>query len=158
VIEELRWSYRLRVGPLRLRINKLGDSVNDDIYSAVPQSSPWAVAEAADQWFVQGTLFSMPPTPPMAITEAALLNDLIIGHFGNPRDGLVKWYVGAVVSDQLGRPDWAWVERQETEEAAPEREERRPEMVPFDQRPAAELEVGAKTAQTGKAAESLGQG
>jgi hypothetical protein len=100
----------------------------------------------------------MVPEPPLPIAEAALLNDLIIGHFGNPRDGLVKWYLGAIVVDDMGNRRWAWIERQEGSEEADVHEIARPQMVPFDQRQPAELEVNTNAAQTGNAGQLSGQG
>jgi hypothetical protein len=66
------------------------------------------------------------------------LNRLTVGHFGNPREGLVKWYLGGWAATPNGQKAWAWIERQdESGEAggfatlAP-----RTPIEPFDQRTA----------------------
>jgi len=84
------------------------------------------------------------------VSIAALLQ-LTITHFGNSREGLVKWYVGA--QSQPGR--WGWVVRQPGAEGR-EKDEgggsvtpirpvrpRRPggDMVPFDQRSTHDVDV-----------------
>jgi len=88
----------------------------------------------------QLTLFSRDAETPTDESSYAP-NSLTIGHFGNPRDGLVKWYLGAWAVDELGHKRWTWIERQDDPNEGVEPLPARPRVVPFSERPQEALEV-----------------
>lgn len=154
VVEDLGWNiHRLRVGPLRIKSYKLGEFIDDDIHRRFPGPKGGYTAGSDGIHREQMGLFSLSPKSLIDPSEATLGNDLIFGHFGNPREGLVKHYLGALGVDDQDRRYWAWVERQDQQSGASERESQRPSFAPFDQRPAAGLLVNPKDAQTGNVEE-----
>ena len=159
VVEDLGWNiHRLRVGPLRIKSYKLGEFVDDDIHRRFPEPNGGYTVDSDGIHSKQMGLFSLTPESSIDISEAALVNDLIFGHFGNPREGLVKHYLGALGVDDQERRYWAWVERQDQQSGATERESSRPSFAPFDQRPAVEFLVNPKGAQTGNVKELRAKG
>lgn len=107
-------SYRIEVGPLSVGVYKLGDTIDEDIHECFPDDSPTKRAYA-ERNVQQLRLFNPEePTPDLPLPPEIRygLNDLIVGHFGNPRDGLVKWYVGAPTTDDRDIRRWAWVQPQ----------------------------------------------
>jgi hypothetical protein len=139
-VADANGSYCILTSPLSIGVYKLGDSMRDDIYACFPDASPTKRAYG-ERNRAQLSLFDQPASSPLAPPAAAALNELIVAHFGNPREGLVKWYVGAYVIDEQGRPAWAWIVRQDLrgERARPIRE--RPPIVPFNARETESLEV-----------------
>jgi hypothetical protein len=134
-------SYEIRIGQLRIGVYGLGHFASDDVHERFPDSSPFkrAFGEAN-----QLRLFKMEtierPTDPSGFA----LDSLTIGHFGNARDGLVKWYLGAWIVDELSRKRWAWIERQDRTDEGIEPLPARPPLVPFSDRPREALEVKAR--------------
>jgi hypothetical protein len=128
-------SHQLRLGTLKVGIHKLGDFADDDIHSCFPDGSP-TQRSYGERNRGQLRLFDCEPQPGLPAPQAFALRDLIVGHFGNPEEGLAKWYVGAYTFDPAGKPFWAWVRRQD-----PVASQERPDMTPFDARPAADVEV-----------------
>jgi hypothetical protein len=133
-------SYAVQVKPFSIGVYKLGDSVNDDIHACFPDASP-TKRGYAERNRNQLSLFDATPESPLPPAVRYACNELIVGHFGNPRDGLVKWYVGATLVDEFGRPSWVWVERQELPGTSAEPARRREPIIPFDQREAEPLEL-----------------
>jgi len=133
-------SYTVKVGPFSLGVYKLGDFLDDDIHSAFPDASP-TKRGYGERNRAQLPLFECSPASPLPPAARFGLNDLIVGHFGNPRDGLVKWYLGAFVVDEHGRASWAWIQRLELPEERIELTRSRPPVVPFDAREADSFEV-----------------
>jgi hypothetical protein len=133
VVEENN-SFYLRVGPLKVGIHKLGHGANDDIHSSFPEGSAtkrsYGYSNAR-----QLSLFDSAPDSPLPDNRAFALRELTVGHFGNAKDGLAKWYLGAYVFAEGGRPRWAWTALQETTATS------RPEMKPYSERPRAEVNV-----------------
>jgi hypothetical protein len=133
-------SYSVKVGPIAIGVYKLGDFVDDDIHQSFPDASP-TKRGYGERNRAQLPLFEYAPESPLPPEARYGLNDLIVGHFGNPRDGLVKWYLGAFIVDEDGRAAWAWIERQELAGERRESDISRPPMVPFDAREADSVEV-----------------
>lgn len=134
-VEEENSTFYLRVGSLKIGIHKLGHVVDDDIHACFPDGSP-TQREYARNNAKQLTLFDASPGPWLDDDRRFACRELTVGHFGNPDEGLVKWYVGAYVFDERGRPRWAWVERQPLAMVP-----KRPDVTPYDQRPVEEIQV-----------------
>lgn len=141
---EQNGAYYMAVGPLRIRVDSLGHFANEDVRHAFPDASPTKQAfgrRNADQ--LRLDLRGIDPVPD---DDAFELNALTAGHFGNPREGFVKWYLGAWTELPDGRKAWAWIERQDDADddfgggggdigpLAP-----RAPLPPFDQRQADEV-------------------
>jgi len=141
-------SYSILVPPLSIGVYKLGDSVHDDVRACFPDKSPTKRAYG-ERNRAQLTLFDPEMTSPLPREATYGLNELIVGHHGNPRDGLVKWYVGAYVIDSAGHPEWAWIERQDMPAEASQPARLRPPIIPFDGRDAEPLEVRPRRDSTG---------
>jgi hypothetical protein len=105
-------AYRIVVPPISIGAYCLGSNLEDDIHECFPVESP-SKRTFGTRNRDQIALFENESTSPLTAETRYGLNDLIVGHFGNPRDGLVKWYLGAYVFGEDGSPRWAWVERQE---------------------------------------------
>jgi hypothetical protein len=133
-------SYAVHVKPLSIGVYKLGDSIHDDIHACPPDASP-TKRGYGERNSDQLSLFDSTPESPLPTAIRYACNDLIVGHFGNPRDGLIKWYFGATVVDDLGQQVWAWVERQDLPGSSAEPAPRREPILPFDQREADSLEL-----------------
>ncbi len=150
-IHEHKGSYALRVGPLKVGVYALGSTADEDIHVCVPDGSP-TKRSYADHNSHQLALFEADraATRAAAASAAATLNELTIGHFGNPRDGLTKWYVGALVTDESDEQRWAWVERQDIEESDEgggggitfgPRPDPRPPVTPFSEREVEDIPI-----------------
>lgn len=133
-IIELNNSFYLRVGRLKVGIHKLGHSADDDIHSCFPEGSATKRSYGQDN-SLQLILFDSSPDSPLAEDAAFALRGLTIGHFGNAKNGLVKWYLGAYIYDDDGRPRWAWIARQGPTAAS------RPPVTPYSERLPAEVKV-----------------
>jgi hypothetical protein len=154
--EETSWRvHRIRVGRFRIKSYKLGEFIDDDIYRCVPG---WVGGDGLGRPG-QIPLFTIAPEPPLEMGDAMGINELIYGHFGNPREGLVKHYLGALDVDARGRRRWAWVLRQDErpESAVAGVDMPRP-IVPFDKREAASFKVKPKRAPTGDPERVEGKG
>jgi hypothetical protein len=128
---EVRGAYHLQVGPLRIRVDALGHHVDDEVLQSFPDASPAKRAVGRDN--AAQLQLDLPSVSLSPDAGAYALNGLTVGHFGNPREGLVKWYVGAWSEVGDGRQAWQWIERQELpkdETAATTA----PPVVPFGQR------------------------
>jgi hypothetical protein len=128
-------SYVLAVGPLRLRVDSLGHFVNEDVLGCFPDNSP--TKQAVGRRNLLQLRFEMPEADPVPDQAAFNLNALTAGHFGNPSEGLVKWYLGAWTETETGGRTWVWIERQDEdrgEQAAPLAP--RVPIVPFNERAA----------------------
>lgn len=141
-------SYRVAVSELAIGVYKLGQTVDDDIHLCFPDESPTKRAYA-ERNTAQLTLFEIPVVSALPADIRYSLNDLVIGHFGNPRDGLTKWYVGAMIVDDQGRPSWAWVERQDDPGEATSPAPQRPPIEPFGSREVPQIRVGPRQRPTG---------
>lgn len=133
-------SYEILVGPFRIRVDSLGDFAHEDVLTRFPDHSPAKRSFAAAN---QLRLFSVDEDRVAPSEGAELLNCLTIGHLGNPREGLVKWYVGAWTHDRQGRPYWAWIERQDLDDGNVPVEPLTPRepLTPYYERPRAALNV-----------------
>jgi hypothetical protein len=147
-VEHSKGSYKLCLEQLSMGCYKLGHSVDEDIHLAFPDESPTkrAYGELNRQ---QLSFFECPVVSPLPADVRYQLDELVIGHFGNPRDGLTKWYVGAMVTDDLERPSWAWIERQDLPGEARMPGGQRPPIAPFDSREVPTLRVEPKRRPTG---------
>lgn len=140
-------SKELRIGRLRIGIYRQGAHVDDDVHHNIPHADSQTKRSYGANNAAQLALFDSDLGRP-AVDEQRIssLFDLTCSHFGNPRDGLVKWYVGA--QSEPGR--WGWVNRQPDSEPGSGAGARlapvtplRPAggIVPFDQRPVQDVEV-----------------
>ncbi len=126
-------SYSVQVGPVSIGVYKLGDTADEDVHESFPDTSP-TKRSYAERNGAQLRLFDTEPDSPLPPTARYALNDLIVGHFGNPRDGLVKWFVGAPTTDKRGARRWAWIARQDLPRLVARPDSGRPPIVPFDAR------------------------
>jgi hypothetical protein len=133
-------SYIVAVGGFSIGVYKLGDFADEDIHGCFPDASP-TKRGFGERNRAQLTLFDLETTCPLPEDARYGLTELIVGHFGNPRDGLVKWYVGAYVTDELGRHSWAWIARQDLPEETRRGIRDRPPIVPFHAREDEALEI-----------------
>ncbi len=134
----LNGSYEVQIGPLRIGVYGIGDFAHEDVHQCFPDTSPTkrAFGEAN-----QLRLFDLATVEPPIERSAYILNSLTLGHFGNPREGLVKWYLGAWTLDELGNKRWAWIERQDEPGQGVHPLPTRPPVVPFNERPSQALKV-----------------
>jgi len=137
-ISRVEGSFEIGVGPLRIGVYGLGHDVSDDIHGCFPDQSPFKRSFGEQNQLVLFSLEALQPVPDAAEYEA---NSLTIGHFGNPRDGLVKWYLGAWRSDERERRHWSWVERQDEPQEGLVPLPARPQVAPFDQRPRHDIAI-----------------
>lgn len=133
-------SYRVEIPPISLGVYKLGDAMDEDVHERFPDESPTKRAYA-ERNGAQLRLFELPTDTKLPPEARFGLNDLIVGHFGNPRDGLVKWYIGAPTTEDNGARRWAWIQGQalpatSSQPATPSRA-----VAAFDPRHAEPLEV-----------------
>lgn len=145
-------SWALHIGRLRVGIYRQGSHLEDDVHHDIPHSDSETKRSYGESNAAQLELFAdAVGRRELADAEIGALLALTITHFGNSRDGLVKWYLGA--QSQPGQ--WGWVIRQP--DAEPRREDGhggvtplrpvgtpRPgggQVVPFDQRPVHDVEV-----------------
>lgn len=138
---DIKGAYHLQVGPLRLRFDALGHRADDDVLESFPDASPAKRAVGRDN--AAQMQLELPGESIAPAAGAFDLNRLTVGHFGNPREGLVKWYVGAWIELPDGRQAWQWIERQDLPEdgvgATPA-----PPVVPFDGRDADAIVVAPR--------------
>jgi hypothetical protein len=140
-VVEPNGSYELLIGPLHLRIDVLGHSVHDDVLGCFPDNSPTKMAVGESNLNQMRLDF---PEVDVAPTVADYdLNCLTIGHFGNPREGLVKWYLGAWRNTPTGGRRWAWINRQDAvaQAASSDPYPARETVLPFRQRTPDVVEV-----------------
>jgi hypothetical protein len=137
-------SWELSIGRVRVGIYRQGSSVDHSVYNGIPCADSDAKRSYGERNEAQLELFE---DLPVEARESCALLDLTVVHFGNARDGLVKWYVGA----QAPPGAWAWVTRLPLAEAdsdagmvdQPPVVPLRPTggVVPFDQRPVEDIDV-----------------
>jgi hypothetical protein len=134
-LAEPNGSYELVIGPLHIRIDGLGHSRHDDVMVCFPDSSPTKVAAGESNYRQMRLEF-----PEIELTPSTAdysLNHLTIGHFGNPTEGLAKWYFGAWRATETGGRQWVWIHRQDVAAEAPEAPlAARETVVPFSRRTA----------------------
>ncbi len=106
-------SFRIRIWALTIAVYKVGDSESDSIYEVDFNGSATKKAYAKRNQ-AQLELFSPEAFAGPEHEHAFELNDLWVAHFGNPREQLVKLYVGAPSLDDSGRKQWAWQRRIDT--------------------------------------------
>jgi hypothetical protein len=133
-------SYRIEISPISLGVYKLGDTMDEDIHDCFPDDSP-TKRSYAERNGAQLRLFELPSDTKLPPEARYGLNDLIVGHFGNPRDGLVKWYVGAPTTEDEGTRRWAWIHAQPLQLAKSQPVVRSTRVAPFDPHRAEPLEV-----------------
>lgn len=131
---EVNGAYHLAVGPLCIRVDSLGHTADEDVLCAFPDASP--AKQAVGRSNAAQLRFEMPEVELAPDESAFRLNKLTIGHFGNAREGLVKWYVGAWIELDHGGRTWAWIDRQDERGSAVEKLPATKPIVPFDQRTA----------------------
>lgn len=151
-IVETNNAHYVAIGDFKLAIHKLGHHAADDIHSSYPDGSPTQRAYAQRN-ANQLTLFEATPDAPLPDERAFALRDIVVGHFGNPEDGLAKWYVGAPTYDDAGRPRWAWLAVQPTADVQPT-----PDVVPYDRREPATVEVKPRRREDTKTLSDSGRG
>lgn len=139
-------SYSVRIGPLAIGVYKLGDTADEDIHECFPDASP-TKRSYAERNRAQLTIFDLEPNSPLPPTARYALDDLLIGHFGNPREGLVRWYVGAPMTDERGVRRWAWIARQPLPVLGAASDPARPVMTSFDSREPEPLVVRPRSRQ-----------
>ncbi|MFL5901778.1 MAG: hypothetical protein ACJ75S_11355 [Solirubrobacterales bacterium] len=105
-------AYKISVSPITLGIYALGSYGEDNINERFPDDSE-TKRDYGKQNRDQLTIFDVDFDAPLPPEAAYALDELIVGHFSNPREGLIKWYVGAYVIDDEGKRSWAWHERQD---------------------------------------------
>jgi hypothetical protein len=145
-------SWALHIGRLRIGIYRQGSHADEDVHQEIPHADSaikrsYGTRNAAQLALFDGDL----GRPTLDAASIAALLDLTITHFGNSRDGLVKWYIGA-----QSRPGhWGWVWRQPDTKPRWEDDSdggvtpirpikpRRPggDVVPFDQRLVPDVEI-----------------
>jgi hypothetical protein len=138
-------SYTVKASPFSLGVYKLGDFVDDDIHASFPDASP-TKRGYGERNRAQLPLFEYSRQSPLPEAARFSLNELIVGHFGNSRDGLVKWYLGAFIVGNEGQASWAWVQKQELPGERVDLARSRPPMVPFSAREAESVEVRVRRA------------
>jgi hypothetical protein len=132
-------SHRIRVFGLTLAVYKGGDLVEESIYEVNFNGSATKKQYAREN---QLRLFPLESVERPEDETAFDLTELWLVHFGNPREGFVKLYIGAPTFDELDRPCWAWYRR--VDEGGPgggggERVPDEPE--PYDARPEPGLDL-----------------
>jgi len=142
-LDESNGSYSLLVGPLRIGVYKVGNLASEDIQYRFPEGSPTKLGYG-ERNQDQLTLFDAPAEGPLPAEAAYALNDLTIAHFGNPRERLVKWYIGAFVADQQNRLRWAWVRRQDVDGLRVRPTRPRESIVPYSERKPEDLTVAPR--------------
>jgi hypothetical protein len=128
-------SYEIVIGPLHIRIDGLGHSRHDDVLLCFPDSSPTKAAVGESNYQQLQLDFAQVGRTPTAADFS--LNHLTVGHFGNPREGLAKWYFGAWRTTEAGGREWVWIRRQDAvaDALTPSLAPREP-VVPFSRRTA----------------------
>jgi hypothetical protein len=131
-VSVIRWkgAYKVVVPPVNIGVYALGNFAEDDIHGHFPDDSP-TKRDYGHHNRDQLAFFETEVESPLPPEARYGLNDLILGHFGNPREGLTKWYVGAYVMNQGGKPRWAWVERQEDPDQGVQPLPERGPIVPY---------------------------
>ena len=133
-------SYRIEIPPISLGVYKLGDTMDEDVHDRFPDDSP-TKRSYAERNRAQLRLFDLPPDTNLPSEARYGLNDLIVAHFGNPRDGFVKWYVGAPTTEDAGARRWAWIQAQPLPAAVSQPAAPTTPVAPFDPQRAEPLEV-----------------
>jgi hypothetical protein len=141
-------SYKVVAGTISIGIYKVGHSVDDDVHASFPDESP-TKREYADANRRQLTIFDCEVDSPLPPAVRYALDELVVAHFGNPRDGLVKWYVGAMITDDQEQHSWAWVEKQDLPGESKQPAPLRPSLAPFDSRQTPPLRVTPRQRPTG---------
>ena len=133
-------SHRIHIGPLTLAMYKGGDDEVDTIYDVNLNGSATKRAYVARN---QLQLFSLDEIARSVEASAYELNTLWLVHFGNPRDELVKLYLGAPSRNGDDQNDWAWYERVDRiVDGGSGGREPIPEMPPsFDEQPEPEIDL-----------------
>jgi hypothetical protein len=130
-------SHRIRLGELTVAVYKGGKEEVDRLDDVNLNGSATKRNHVARN---QLQLFS-PEDFRRPIAERAYeLNTLWIVHFGNPREQLVKLYLGAPTRDAQDQTEWAWYRRIDDGGAAETVAPPLPEMPPsFDEQPEPEI-------------------
>ena len=131
-------SHRLRLGDLTIAVYKGGDDETDSIFDMNLNGSATKRAYVDRN---QLTLFSADDLRAPVEDRAYDLKTLWLSHFGNPREGLVKPYIGAPARDSEDNSDWAWHARVDAADGGGDGTRRPvPELPPpFDQQPEPEI-------------------
>jgi hypothetical protein len=133
-------SFRIRIWELTIAVYKVGDSDGDSIYDVNFNGSATKKAYAKRNQ-AQLQLFPFEAVEGPEHEHAFEVNDLWVAHFGNPRDQLVKLYVGAPSLDDSDHKEWAWYRRIDRpgDRGGGSREPVAP--APFDNLPEPELDL-----------------
>lgn len=138
-------SHLLQLSPLTVGCYGLGASMFDDVTTRFPDDSPLKRSYGYRN-SQQMSFFPSAASNPRPGFEN--LNHLTIGHFGNPRDGFCKWYVGAFTFDSESHPVWAWIKRQPLPRSAANDTRLLPSAVPFNDRTSADVTVRLRNGLT----------
>lgn len=133
-------SFRIRIWQLTLAVYKVGDSDADSIHDVSFNGSAIKKADAKRNQ-AQLQLFPFEAVVGPEPEHAFELNDLWVAHFGNPREQLVKLYVGAPSLDDADRKQWAWQRRIDAPSCAGDGAREPVAPAAFDDLPEPELEV-----------------
>jgi hypothetical protein len=139
---EMKGTYEVRIGPLRIGVYGLGHSGSDDVLQRFPDTSPSKRNFGEEN---QLRLFRLEQVEAPPDESSFALDSLTLGHFGNARDGFIKCYLGAWVVEASGLHHWAWIERIGEPGEGLEPLPVRPPVTPFSDQPREALEVRPRT-------------
>jgi hypothetical protein len=132
-------SHRIHLGELTIAVYKGGKDEADRIDDVNLNGSATKRSHVARN---QLQLFSVDDFTCPVGERAYELNTLWIVHFGNPREQLVKLYLGAPTRDAEDHTEWAWYRRVDEGGAADTISPPLPEMPPsFDAQPEPEISL-----------------
>jgi len=132
-------SHRIHLGKLTIAVYKGGKDEVDRIDDVNLNGSATKRNHVARN---QLQLFSLEEFMRPVAERAYELNTLWIVHFGNPREQLVKLYLGAPTRNAEDRTEWAWYRRVDKGGAAETIAPPLPEMSPsFDEQPEPEIRL-----------------
>jgi len=133
-------SFRLRIWELTIAVYKVGDTEADSLHDVNFNGSATKKSYAKRNQ-AQLQLFPFEAVERSERDHAFELNDLWVAHFGNPREQLVKLYVGAPSLDETDRKEWAWSRRIDKPDHGGDGSRQPVAPAPFGDRPEPEFEL-----------------
>jgi hypothetical protein len=133
-------SFHIRLGNLSIYTYKIGDTARDEL--AIYQLE----ASLTKDMFVRANTDQLSLFDPPQMQDGAPVA-LVLGHAGNPVDGLTLVEIGLPSRDDEGRTRWEWTERfyaEGPDEAEDGRSHPSP-YQPFDEGPVTEAELVLRT-------------
>jgi hypothetical protein len=133
-------SFHVRLGGISIYAYKIGDTSRDTLATYQLEAS------LTKDMFVQANTDQLSFFDPPRMQDGAPVA-LVLGHSGNPVDGLTLVEIGLPSRDEHGRTRWEWTELfyiQQSGEAADGRSHLSP-YPPFDQGPVTEAELVLRT-------------